>query len=128
MLKGRRAIKSVLLDQRVVAGIGNIYADEILFCAGVHPMEEARTLEETQASRIHACFQRILESAIDAGGASVRTYKNTLGTDGRFERELCVHTKAGTPCPHCSTPIEKIKVNGRGTYFCPHCQRRGKKG
>jgi len=120
-LKGERAIKTVLLDQRTVAGIGNIYADEILFCAGIHPKTKARRIQD--ADKLARCIKDILQKAVHDGGASIRSYKNTLGVSGRFQLHLSVHTKEGEPCCFCRSAIVKTKVGGRGTYYCPRCQK-----
>lgn len=117
-----RAIKSVLLDQHVLVGLGNIYVDEVLFRARLHPETPAKGLTLVQAETILTASVMVLQKAIDLGGTTIRSYQSTLGVDGRFQNELQVHTKAGEPCPVCGTPIEKIKVGGRGTYYCPHCQ------
>lgn len=117
-----RAIKSVLLDQHVLVGLGNIYVDEVLFRAKIHPETPAKQLTQAQAALILSASVSVLQKAIDLGGTTIRSYQSTLGVDGRFQNELQVHTKAGEPCPVCGTPIEKIKVGGRGTYYCPICQ------
>ncbi len=121
-LKGERSIKTVLLDQRTVAGIGNIYADEILYCAGVHPKTKAKSVRD--ADTLVRCVCDILIKAVRDGGASIRSYKNTLGESGRFQLNLNVHTREGEPCRACSHTIVKTKVGNRGTYYCPHCQKR----
>lgn len=121
----RRPIKSVLLDQGVLVGLGNIYVDEVLFRAKLHPETLANTVTLAQSQLILSSSVNVLEKAIALGGTTIRTYQSTLGVDGRFQNELQVHTKAGTPCPVCHTTIEKIKVGGRGTYYCPTCQKRG---
>ncbi len=126
IFRGERPIKAILLDQTRLAGIGNIYADEILHCARIHPERPGRTLGVRLRRRVIDCAQRILAAAVQAGGSSVRSYRNTLGEDGRFERSLRVHTHEGKPCPDCQSTIRKAQISGRGTYYCPTCQRRKK--
>ena len=108
----RAVIKALLLDQRVVAGLGNIYADEVLFAASVHPLRTAATLTEAEHKRLAAAMTNILAEAIDKRGTTFRDYQNFLR----------VFQKQGEPCPHCGTPIERIKVTGRSSFFCPRCQ------
>ncbi len=121
-MRSERTVKAVLLDQSVIAGIGNIYADEILFCAGIDPNRPAKRLKRTQCEKLLACTRDILKEAVALGGASVHTYRDTLGIDGRFQTRLKVHLRAGKPCPVCHEAIEKIRVAGRGTYRCRRCQ------
>ncbi len=128
VLKGTRPLKAALLDQRIMAGIGNIYADEILHCAGLHPEIPAGSLSFEDTERLAACAQKIIQDAVELGGTSIRTYKDTLGVTGRFQQRLSVHTKEGEDCPECGTKILKKKIGGRGTYFCPVCQKERKKG
>lgn len=117
----KRSIKTVLLDQTVIAGIGNIYADEICFLANVHPKEITCNLTLKQKEKIITSIPLVLEKAISLGGTTIRSYTSSLGVTGRFQNELNVHTKKR--CLKCNTKIEKIKVGGRGTYFCPVCQK-----
>ena len=123
-LGGARPIKAALLDQTTMSGIGNIYADEILFCAGLHPSVPAWKVKAPTLKRIVQCARIVMEKAVDAGGTTIRTYKNALGIDGRFQLDLKVHTLEGTPCKVCGSPIRKTKVATRGTYYCPKCQKR----
>lgn len=126
-LKRRHApIKSVLLDQSVMTGIGNIYADEILFATKLHPETKANTISKQKAGQIITEARRILTNGIKAGGASIRTYQSLNTIDGMFQLELAVHMQKDKPCLVCQTPIMKIKVGGRGTYFCPRCQKQRK--
>lgn len=120
----RRDIKSVLLDQSVIAGIGNIYADEILFAARIDPRSVAGHLNEADCEAIVAQTKRILNGAIKAGGTTIRSYTSSLGVTGRFQLELKAHRREGEECSQCQNPIEKIKWKGRSTYFCPRCQVR----
>ena len=122
-LRGRSApIKATLLDQRRVAGIGNIYADEALFQARVHPLRPAGDLDDQEtASLRHAIVDR-LQVGIEQGGASIDRYRDTLGRPGSMQDMLRVHRHEGDPCPVCGTTIVKTRVAQRGTYHCPECQ------
>ncbi|WP_028575251.1 bifunctional DNA-formamidopyrimidine glycosylase/DNA-(apurinic or apyrimidinic site) lyase [Desulfonatronovibrio hydrogenovorans] len=119
--KGR--IKALLLDQKNIAGIGNIYADESLFMAGIHPETPGWSLGRQELARLHSCLQEVLCQAIDAGGSSFRDYKNALGYAGMFQEKFLVYGKKGCSCPRCKTGIETRKVAGRTTCFCPECQK-----
>ncbi|MDN6266811.1 MAG: DNA-formamidopyrimidine glycosylase [Tetragenococcus koreensis] len=116
-------IKPLLLNQKVVAGLGNIYTDEALWLAKIHPQQPARTLNKTEIKRLHQAIIEVLTKAVKVGGTTIRTYKNALGEAGSFQMELNVYAKTSEPCPRCKTPIVKIKVAQRGTHFCPHCQK-----
>ncbi len=120
---GRKAnIKGLLLDQSVVAGLGNIYVDEVLFAAGVHPTRRADTLTPEEMQTIHAATRDILRRAIDLRGTTFDSYHDAFGETGQYQRQLQVFTRAGEPCPRCGTTIEKTRVAGRGTHACPTCQ------
>lgn len=119
-----RPIKSVLLDQTAVVGLGNIYVDESLFRAGIHPLNPARGLSDRNFVRLYQAIIGTLGEAVRLGGSSVRTFVNSQGHMGLFQQKLQVYGRTGKPCPHCGRPIEKIKVGGRGTHYCPYCQRR----
>ena len=124
-LRGRRApIKAVLLDQRTIAGVGNIYADEALFRAGIHPLREAGTLTRTQVERLRDGIVAALQAGIDARGASIDDFRDIDGVKGSFQDRFLVHRRAGEPCPVCGGTIKKIVVAGRGTYVCERCQPR----
>lgn len=116
-------IKPLLLNQKVVAGLGNIYTDEALWLAKIHPQQPARTLNKTEIKRLHQAIIEVLAKAVKVGGTTIRTYKNALGEAGSFQMELNVYAKTAEPCPRCKSPIVKIKVAQRGTHFCPHCQK-----
>jgi len=120
----RRAIKLVLLDQKKMAGIGNIYASEILFCAGVIPKFEAQNLKQIQINKLYKCIKRIINKAIKYGGTTAGDdmYVNARGEAGRYQKHRLVYDRAGQSCLRCKTKIKKIKLGGRGTYFCPRCQ------
>ncbi|WPD19456.1 DNA-formamidopyrimidine glycosylase family protein [Thermaerobacter composti] len=122
-LAGRRApIKAVLLDQRVVAGLGNIYADEALFRARLHPAHPAGSLSPTALRRLVRAVRRVLREALAAGGTTFSDYRDGLGRRGRFAQRLAVYGRAGEPCPRCGTPIAALPLAGRTAHFCPRCQ------
>ena len=121
---GRKAsVKGLLLDQSVVAGLGNIYVDEILFSASVHPTRKANTLTAEEINDIHAATRDILGRAIELRGTTFDSYHDAFGETGRFQHQLKVFTRAGEPCPNCGTEIIKTRVAGRGTHHCPACQK-----
>lgn len=120
--KTKRAIKPVILDQTVVAGVGNIYADESLFLAKINPQKPANTLNKEETIALHAAIIDVIQHAVERGGSTIRSYVNTLGEAGSFQQELNVYGRAGEPCQRCGTPIKKIKLAQRGTHFCPNCQ------
>lgn len=117
-----KAIKGVLLDQHLVVGIGNIYADEILYKAKIHPMRPANSLTAQEEEILYETILSILAKAIKKGGTTIRSYENAFGENGNYQNHLKVYGKTGTACPLCNTAIEKIKVVGRGTHYCPACQ------
>jgi formamidopyrimidine-DNA glycosylase len=122
--KSERPIKSLLLDQTIMTGLGNIYVDETLFLAKMHPETKGSSLGYKDVKKIIDSAQKVIKKAISLGGTTIRTYHSTLGIDGLFQNELNVHTLKDQPCPKCQTKIIKIKVGGRGTYLCPQCQRK----
>ncbi len=117
-------IKSLLLNQRFLRGIGNIYADEALFRAGIHPLAVARRLHRDRLKKLHAAIRKVLGEAIDAGGSSVSDYVDVDGRQGSFQVRHNVYQKDGRPCPRCGARIRRILVTQRGTHFCPRCQKR----
>lgn len=119
----KKPIKPLLLEQKLVVGLGNIYVDEVLWAAQVHPLRLASELKKAEVKRIHDQTIAILAFAVDKGGSTIRTYQNTLGMNGSMQDYLQVYGQKGSPCPRCGTEIEKIKVGGRGTHFCPKCQK-----
>jgi formamidopyrimidine-DNA glycosylase len=120
---GRKAaIKGLLLDQSVVAGLGNIYVDEVLFAARVHPTRKADTLSREEVRTIYAATRDILSRAIQLRGTTFDSYHDAFGEGGKFQYQLKVFARAGEPCPVCSTQILKLRVAGRGTHVCPICQ------
>jgi formamidopyrimidine-DNA glycosylase len=124
LFENRRALmKSLLLNQHFIAGIGNIYADEILFRSEVRPDRTADTLTEAEKEAIYHNMREILKKGIIYGGTSFSDYVNAFGEKGSFQEELRVHQRQGEECYECGTIIEKIKISGRSTYFCPQCQK-----
>ena len=121
--KSRRCIKSLLLDQSVVAGIGNIYADEVLFKSKIKPDSIAAELNLEQIQAIHVAIKEVLQTAIDLGGTSFSDFLNVSGVNGNYGGSAWVYGRNGQPCKVCSTIIAKIKLNGRSAHFCPQCQR-----
>ena len=119
----RAAIKPLLLDQRAIAGIGNIYAIEALWRAKIHPLRKAGSLRPAEVLRLHEAIRWALRKGIRLGGASRRDYVDARGQRGRMQREFQVYGRAGEPCPRCGRPIVRTVVGGRGTFHCPHCQR-----
>lgn len=117
------AIKTCLLDQQIFTGLGNIYVDEVLFLSKLNPEKKASKLSNNDFQNIIDNSVKVLNKAILLGGTTIRSYTSSLGVTGRFQNELNVHTKIGEPCPICNTIIEKTRVNGRGTYYCPKCQK-----
>lgn len=117
-------IKAVLLDQTVVAGVGNIYADEALFRARIHPLRPAKSLRPDEITALHEAIRVVLAAAIEREGASISWYRKPDGSRGEAQRGFAVYGREGEPCPNCGAPIEKIRVAQRGTHFCPECQRR----
>jgi formamidopyrimidine-DNA glycosylase len=124
-LTGRRApIKSVLLDQRRLAGVGNIYADEALWRARIHPLRPAGELSASEVAVLHRGIRGALRAGIARQGATLNDYRTPDGGRGRMQEEFRVYGREGEPCERCGTPIEKIRAAGRGTWYCPSCQRR----
>ena len=122
---GRRApLKSFLLNQLGVAGIGNIYADEALHRAELHPLSPAGSMKPQDCERLRAGIVEALEAGLRSGGASIDDYRDSRGEQGAMQDEFLVHTREGEPCPRCGADIQRIVVAGRSTYFCPSCQRR----
>jgi formamidopyrimidine-DNA glycosylase len=125
LARGRTApIKALLLDQRRIAGVGNIYADEALFRAAVHPLRPAGRLTRQQYARLRETIIQALSEGIDARGATIDDFRHVDGVRGSFQDRFLVHRRAGEPCPRCGTTIVKMVVAGRGTYVCETCQLR----
>jgi formamidopyrimidine-DNA glycosylase len=125
-LAGRRApVKAAILDQRAVAGLGNIYADEALWRAQIHPLRPAGSLDRDELQRLKRGIRQALRVGIARQGATLRDYTDPNGRSGRMQREFKVYGREGEPCDRCGTPIAKTRVGGRGTWYCPSCQRQG---
>jgi formamidopyrimidine-DNA glycosylase len=120
----KQPVKAFLLNQERIAGVGNIYADEALFRAKIHPLKPVGTLRRAQIEALRDAVVESLNAGIDAKGASIADYRNVDGERGSFQDRFLVHLRKGEPCPRCGTPIEKMRAAGRGTYVCPRCQRR----
>ncbi len=118
----RTGLKALLLGQTVVAGIGNIYADEILHRCGIHPLQPACGLTEDQVERLHSGMRAILEQAIKDKGSSVSDYVDAAGNNGSYQNRHAVYRRTGRPCPACGTPIVREVIAGRSTHYCPKCQ------
>lgn len=126
LLAHRRApIKSLLLDQRLVAGLGNIYADEVLFRAGIAPTREGGSLDQTEIEKLVGAIPAVLIAGLEMGGTSLEDLAYLLpdGRAGEYLDQLAVYGRAGLPCPECGTPIERVVIGGRSSHYCPHCQR-----
>ena len=121
--KKQLPIKTVLLDQTIISGLGNIYANEVLFAAGINPLTKACNLTKEDCERIVKRAAEIIEAAIKMGGTTIRSYTSSLGVTGKFQQNLKVHKREKEKCLVCGTAIENIKVGGRSTYFCPNCQK-----
>jgi formamidopyrimidine-DNA glycosylase len=121
----KASVKGLLLDQSVVAGLGNIYVDEVLFAAGVQPARKASTLSGEEIRKVHAATRDILRRAIELRGTTFDSYHDAFGETGKFQHQLRVFARAGEPCPNCGAEISKLRVAGRGTHACPACQGAG---
>jgi formamidopyrimidine-DNA glycosylase len=122
LAKRRAPIKAALLDQRTLAGMGNIYVDEALWRARIHPLRPALSLDRNELRRLHRGIRAALEHGIARHGSTLRDYRLPDGASGSMQREFKVYGRGGEPCDRCGTPIAKIRVAGRGTWFCPTCQ------
>jgi formamidopyrimidine-DNA glycosylase len=122
-LAGTALIKAALLDQRRIAGIGNIYADEILHRAGIHPRRRLNELSGGELERLHRCIGQVLSEAIKGRGSTIIDFADLEGEKGGFQDELKVYGRSGEPCMQCGAAIEKTRVAGRGTHYCPNCQK-----
>jgi formamidopyrimidine-DNA glycosylase len=121
--KSRVAIKSWLMDQRRVVGVGNIYASEALFRAAIDPRRPAHTLTPPEAARLHGAIREVLLEAIEFRGTTLLDYRDASGQPGAFARRLRVYDRKGEPCASCGTPLDRIVQGGRSTFFCARCQR-----
>lgn len=118
----KKPIKTLLLDQTIINGLGNIYVDEVLFASRIHPETLGNKVSMDDCERIVEACKNIITLATEAGGTTIRSYTSSLGVYGTYQKYLRVHTKDKEKCPECGTIIEKCRVGGRGTYFCPKCQ------
>jgi formamidopyrimidine-DNA glycosylase len=123
LLARRRQIKALLLAQEPISGVGNIYCDEALHRAGIHPLTRTCDLGPAATRRLYHALRRVLNEAITAGGSSVSDYRNADDDPGWFQIRHRVYGRGGQPCRRCRTPIQKLVVAGRGTHICPHCQK-----
>jgi formamidopyrimidine-DNA glycosylase len=122
--RGRKQpVKAFLLNQERIAGVGNIYADEALWRARIHPLKPVGTLRRPQVQALQEAVVESLNAGIDAKGASIDDYRHVDGAEGTFQDRFLVHLREGEPCFRCGTPIQKMRAAGRGTYICPRCQR-----
>jgi formamidopyrimidine-DNA glycosylase len=128
-LAGRRAsVKAAILDQRTVAGVGNIYADEALWRARIHPLTPAAVLDDDEVKALYRAVREALRAGIRRQGSTLRDYRLPDGAEGGAQHEFKVYGRGGEPCDRCGTPIDKIRVAGRGTWYCPSCQRLRRAG
>jgi formamidopyrimidine-DNA glycosylase len=116
-------IKSLLMDQHFLAGIGNIYANEMLFEAGIRPRRAAARLRRRELTRLEDAMHAVLDRAVALGGSSISDFRDARGRPGYFQMHHTVYDRADQPCPRCATPIRRIVIGGRSTFYCPHCQR-----
>ncbi len=116
-------IKTVLLDQTIISGLGNIYVNEVLFYAKINPLKEASKVTQKECELIVEGSDKIIKEAIKMGGTTIKSYTSSLGVTGLFQQKLKVHKKAGEPCSVCGSPIKNIKIGGRSSYYCENCQK-----
>lgn len=121
--KRETKIKPLLLNQEFLAGLGNIYVDEALFMAGIHPERPASSLTCQEVMKLYEAIRKTLEKAIEMGGSSIKSYVNGQGEMGMFQQQLKVYGRKGNPCFHCGTEVIRLVVGGRGTHICPKCQK-----
>lgn len=122
LARRRTPIKTRLMDSKVVVGIGNIYACEALFTAGIHPLRPAGSLNSTEIQKLHHAIVQILSRAIRQGGSTLRDFLRPDGQPGYFAQTLSVYGREGQPCPRCQHPVDNLKLGGRSSFYCPHCQ------
>ena len=122
LAKRNRAIKTILLDQNFIAGIGNIYADEALYEACIHPMRKGRSLSAEEVERLYEAILSVLKRGIANRGTTLRDYRDAKGRSGENQEQLLVFRRTGQPCPRCGTPIQRMVIGGRSSHFCPRCQ------
>ncbi len=124
-LQRRRPVKNALLDQAIVAGIGNIYADEALFLSGIHPQTLCTNLNQAQVEQLRSNIIQVLQASIEAKGTTFRTFRSVAGVNGNYGGSAWVYGRDGDVCRRCSTAIERLRMAGRSAHFCPQCQRQG---
>lgn len=117
------AIKTLLLDQTIISGLGNIYANEVLFASKINPFKKGSNITKKEAQRIVESSAKIIKRAMELGGTTIKSYTSSLGVTGRFQQELMVHKREKEECKICHTKILNEKINGRSTYYCPNCQK-----
>jgi len=123
LVRGRRLpIKSLLMDQKLLAGIGNIYANEMLFQAGIRPRRRAANLRGRELDRLDTAMRLVLDDAVRLGGSSISDFRDATGNPGYFQIQHAVYDRAGEPCPRCETAIRRVVLSGRSTFYCPTCQ------
>ena len=119
-----KPIKELLLDQSIINGLGNIYVDEVLFSSKIHPERKGNSISLEECDKIKQSCYEIITKATKYKGTTIRSYTSSLGVEGKYQKYLKVHTRVNKPCIECNTKIEKIRVGGRGTYYCPNCQKK----
>jgi len=119
----KTVIKQVLLGGELVVGVGNIYASEALFLAGIRPTTRASRISRPRAKRLHGCIREVLQCAVDAGGSTLRNFSNAFGESGHFQLQARVYGRKGEPCTVCGAPVKAITQGQRSTFFCPQCQK-----
>jgi formamidopyrimidine-DNA glycosylase len=122
LLQRKTPIKLLLMDQTKIAGIGNIYANDALYLAKIHPKRPAENLTKKEAKVLFEAIEKVLQKGIEVGGASEWHYVDVLGGKGQYQNFFLVYRKHNTPCPRCGTLLETVKMGGRGTFFCKNCQ------
>ena len=124
LVRGRKLpIKNLLMDQRLLAGVGNIYANEMLFRAGIRPRRRAGGLRGAELIRLGTAMAAVLADAVELGGSSISDYRDANGRPGSFQMQHAVYDRAGDPCRTCAAPIKRVVLSGRSSYYCPQCQR-----
>jgi formamidopyrimidine-DNA glycosylase len=121
--KSRAPVKSVIMDQSKVVGVGNIYACEALFRSGIHPLRTANKVTKKEADKLASSIRKVLEEAIASGGSTLRDYVRSSGEAGYFQHHFSVYGRGGQPCVTCGRPVKVIRQSGRSSFFCAHCQR-----
>jgi formamidopyrimidine-DNA glycosylase len=122
LARSRSPVRSWLLDQRRIAGVGNIYAAEALYLSGVHPLRPANRVTRTEARKLHRALREVLENAIRSGGTTIRDYRNAEGDEGAYARRLHVYGRQGEPCPRCGDTVARVVFSNRSAFYCPTCQ------